>query len=189
MAVYDAYGTQQFYYPNILKYDPDQLRQELATGNGSLVNTRYGTLDEYVEKTPSILATKYMTDDELASVFARDRIKYVNATVQLAVNEAAEKGCGVFFPPGDYVFDAKVNVWTGCTSIWSDGGATIVRSQRSYFVSGSTTDIDPLQDRSNLLLIATGADGTISIHGIRIDGNARNMEVGASGWIRISWKF
>lgn len=181
MAVYDAYGSQQFYYPNILKYDPDQLRQELETGNGSLVNTRYGTIDEYVEKTPSILATKYMTDDELASVFARDRIKYVNASVQLAVNEAAEKGCGVFFPPGDYVFDAKVNVWTGCTSIWGDGGATIVRSQRSYFVSGSTTDIDPLQDRSNLLLIATGANGTISIHGIRIDGNARNMEVGASG--------
>ncbi|EOF5100854.1 hypothetical protein ACK1QP_004196 [Salmonella enterica] len=116
-----------------------------------------------------------------ASVFGRDRIKYVNSSVQLAVNEAAEKGCGVFFPPGDYVFDAKVNVWTGCTSIWGDGGATIVRSQRSYFVSGSTTDIDPLQDRSNLLLIATGADGTISIHGIRIDGNARNMEVGASG--------
>ncbi len=181
MAVYDAYGAQQFYYPNVLKYDPDQLRLELAHGNGSLVNTRYGTLDEYVEKNPSILATKYMTDDELASVFARDRIKYVNASVQLAVNEAAEKGCGVFFPPGDYVFDAKVNVWTGCTSIWGDGGATIVRSQRSYFVSGSTTDIDPLQDRSNLLLIATGADGTISIHGIRIDGNARNMEVGASG--------
>ncbi len=24
MAVYDAYGSQQFYYPNVLKYDPDQ---------------------------------------------------------------------------------------------------------------------------------------------------------------------
>lgn len=24
MAVYDSYGAQQFYYPNILKYDPDQ---------------------------------------------------------------------------------------------------------------------------------------------------------------------
>ncbi|HIB9827592.1 TPA: phage tailspike protein, partial [Escherichia coli] len=181
MAVYDAYGAQQFYYPNVLKYDPDQLRLELANGNGSLVNTRYGTLDEYVEKTPSILATKYMTDDEMASVFARDRTKYVNASVQLAVNEAAEKGCGVFFPPGDYVFDAKVNVWTGCTSIWGDGGATLVRSQRSHFVTGSTTGIDPNQDRSNILLVASGATGSISIHGLRFDGNARNMEVGASG--------
>ncbi|HFZ8088688.1 TPA: phage head-binding domain-containing protein, partial [Salmonella enterica subsp. enterica serovar Waycross] len=31
MAVYDAYGAQQFYYPNVLKYDPDQLRQQLAS--------------------------------------------------------------------------------------------------------------------------------------------------------------
>lgn len=39
MAVYDAYGVQQFYFPNVLKYDPDQLRQELATeGNEILVD-------------------------------------------------------------------------------------------------------------------------------------------------------
>ncbi|EJG4370376.1 endorhamnosidase, partial [Salmonella enterica subsp. enterica serovar Typhimurium] len=24
MAVYDAYGAQQYYFPNVLKYDPDQ---------------------------------------------------------------------------------------------------------------------------------------------------------------------
>lgn len=35
MAVYDSYGAQQFYYPNVLKYDPDQLRQELSTWMGS----------------------------------------------------------------------------------------------------------------------------------------------------------
>lgn len=29
MAVYDAYGAQQFYFPNVLKYDPDQLRSDL----------------------------------------------------------------------------------------------------------------------------------------------------------------
>ncbi|MDJ4862094.1 phage tailspike protein [Salmonella enterica] len=31
MAVYDAYGAQQFYFPNVLKYDPDQLRSELLS--------------------------------------------------------------------------------------------------------------------------------------------------------------
>lgn len=30
MAVYDASGSQQFYYPNVLKYDPDQLQVKLA---------------------------------------------------------------------------------------------------------------------------------------------------------------
>lgn len=31
MAVYDFLGVQQFYFPDILKYDPDQLRAELVT--------------------------------------------------------------------------------------------------------------------------------------------------------------
>lgn len=35
MAVYDAYGTQQFYFPNVLKYDPDQLKVLLAGPDGS----------------------------------------------------------------------------------------------------------------------------------------------------------
>ena len=26
MAVYDAFGVQQFYFPNVLKYDPDLFR-------------------------------------------------------------------------------------------------------------------------------------------------------------------
>lgn len=36
MAVYDSYGTQQFYFPNILKYSPDQLRQELESEGGAV---------------------------------------------------------------------------------------------------------------------------------------------------------
>ncbi|HHR6335919.1 TPA: phage head-binding domain-containing protein, partial [Providencia alcalifaciens] len=39
MAVYDSYGAQQFYYPNVLKYDPDQFdkrfREELKSSSGS----------------------------------------------------------------------------------------------------------------------------------------------------------
>ncbi|HBN1079199.1 TPA: right-handed parallel beta-helix repeat-containing protein [Escherichia coli] len=34
MAVYDAYGAQQFYFPNVLKYDPDQLEQRLSSFDG-----------------------------------------------------------------------------------------------------------------------------------------------------------
>ncbi len=46
MAVYDAYGAQQFYYPNVLKYDPDQLEQNLISSTGSqLIGTNHrGTL-------------------------------------------------------------------------------------------------------------------------------------------------
>ncbi|CAM3700801.1 phage head-binding domain-containing protein [Xenorhabdus thuongxuanensis] len=35
MAVYDSYGVQQFYVPNLLKYDPDQLRKQLGAPGGA----------------------------------------------------------------------------------------------------------------------------------------------------------
>lgn len=34
MAVYDSYGVQQFYYPNVLKYDPDQFKSSITGENG-----------------------------------------------------------------------------------------------------------------------------------------------------------
>ena len=34
MAVYDAYGARQFYFPNVLKYDPDQFRGLIEGENG-----------------------------------------------------------------------------------------------------------------------------------------------------------
>ncbi|EKT5414729.1 phage head-binding domain-containing protein [Salmonella enterica subsp. enterica] len=37
MAVYDAYGAQQFYFPNVLKYDPDQLEYRLSQPDGYLL--------------------------------------------------------------------------------------------------------------------------------------------------------
>lgn len=41
MAVYDAYGAQQFYFPNVLKYDPDQLRVVLTGQSGDGLNNFY----------------------------------------------------------------------------------------------------------------------------------------------------
>ncbi|KWW07730.1 phage head-binding domain-containing protein [Escherichia fergusonii] len=181
MAVYDAYGAQQFYYPNVLKYDPDQLRLELANGNGSLVNTRYGTLDEYVEKTPSILATKYMNEAELAALASGDLSINHQPKVQMVMDEAHNLKCSVYFPTGIYCFDTAVNVWSYVRSVWGDGSATITRRYRTYFVEGSTTEIDPARDTRKLFRFLSGAVGAQSVHGLQIDGNARSIEVAASG--------
>ncbi|OJB95800.1 phage head-binding domain-containing protein [Yersinia ruckeri] len=35
MAIYDSLNTQQFYFPNVLRYDPDQLRTEIESSSGS----------------------------------------------------------------------------------------------------------------------------------------------------------
>lgn len=51
MAVYDAFGVQQFYFPNVLKYDPDQLRTELAGpgGAGLVGTTGGGTVQDFID--------------------------------------------------------------------------------------------------------------------------------------------
>lgn len=42
MAIYDAYGVQQFYYKNVLKYDPDQLRQVFIGPDGKGLDNFFG---------------------------------------------------------------------------------------------------------------------------------------------------
>lgn len=46
MAVLDAFYVQQFYFPNVLKYDPDQLRKEMSSDRyqfvGGQTNIDYG---------------------------------------------------------------------------------------------------------------------------------------------------
>ena len=56
IVVYDSYGAQQFYFPNILKYDPDQFdkrfREEFKNGDGSMVGiSPNGTLKDLISWT------------------------------------------------------------------------------------------------------------------------------------------
>lgn len=46
MAVYDSYGAQQFYYPNVLKYDPDQLNAHLGSADGLTIIGGCESIDE-----------------------------------------------------------------------------------------------------------------------------------------------
>ncbi|ENA71132.1 head binding family protein, partial [Escherichia coli 178900] len=72
MAVYDAYGAQQFYFPNVLKYDPDQLSKSLAGPDGT-ENIGYedGTLKD---KITSI-------DDEFINVRKSIDVNFVTSII------------------------------------------------------------------------------------------------------------
>jgi hypothetical protein len=74
MAVYDAYGAQQFYFPNVLKYDPDQLSKSLAGPDGT-ENIGYedGTLKD---KITSI-------DDEFINVRKSIDVNFVTSIIPL----------------------------------------------------------------------------------------------------------
>ncbi|EAS2759757.1 TPA: hypothetical protein H2S57_004051 [Salmonella enterica] len=62
MAIYDAYGYQVDYIANVLKYDPDQLRQELAEPDGS---KKVGYKDSNVYDTLKKLELKFKSFQEM----------------------------------------------------------------------------------------------------------------------------
>ncbi|MGM7476985.1 phage head-binding domain-containing protein, partial [Proteus mirabilis] len=66
MAVYDSHGAQQFYYPNILKYDPDQLRSELESPYGSniiMADDKF-TVGEVIENTWKTISLDYFVNED-----------------------------------------------------------------------------------------------------------------------------
>ncbi|WP_250110289.1 phage head-binding domain-containing protein [Escherichia coli] len=71
MAVYDAYGAQQFYFPNVLKYDPDQFEQrfmdEISSPDGYKI---IGGLEARLSVYDIAAADGERNSDQLNSVFA-----------------------------------------------------------------------------------------------------------------------
>ncbi|WP_334604608.1 phage tailspike protein [Escherichia coli] len=65
MAVYDAYGSQQFYFPNVLKYDPDQLESRLSETNSTVMIS--GVTASKIAS--NVIATEYLESPNVYDVF------------------------------------------------------------------------------------------------------------------------
>lgn len=65
MAVYDAYGAQQFYFPNVLKYDPDQLESRLSETNSTVMIS--GVTASKIAS--NVIATEYLESPNVYDVF------------------------------------------------------------------------------------------------------------------------
>lgn len=90
MAVYDAYGAQQFNFPNVLKYDPDQLRQELESGIGASIigygsSTVKDALDSVVNKRV-LYFSRFGTLQSLQSYITSNNLKNVEIIFDQVVN-------------------------------------------------------------------------------------------------------
>lgn len=67
MAVYDAYGSQQFYFPNVLKYDPDQFKNQLLILDETAQD--FNQTKPYIIQSVSQLLQKDFTGIEKIIVF------------------------------------------------------------------------------------------------------------------------
>ncbi|WP_323083904.1 phage tailspike protein, partial [Providencia alcalifaciens] len=123
MAVYDSYGAQQFYYPNVLKYDPDQFERRLlaelssssappiinphkvhAYPSGSLADTYYYVTPEQFKSSMNgsedwaiaiNAALDYMESigGGIVQLMPREYIQYT--TIKVPAN-CTLRGCGMY---------------------------------------------------------------------------------------------
>lgn len=103
MAVYDAYGAQQFYFPNVLKYDPDQLRSELAQDYGpTIVNDAKIAVQQPFNG--AVNRTQHQKNSETISVldFKLDSDPDWTLSFNRASLVSAQLGKTIFVPAGEY---------------------------------------------------------------------------------------
>ncbi|MDF8818302.1 phage tailspike protein, partial [Escherichia coli] len=148
MAVYDAYGTQQFYFPNVLKYDPDQLREEIFSDRMLLITPQhYGAKGDGVN------------DDTVAFIAAANAIG---------------EGGKLYVPTGTYSLTGPVNIPP--VNMYGDGqGETVIvfdntTSPKDGFVFAAPTKYDIEFGLSHLTVKTKGENGDNAIYTPRGSG-------------------
>lgn len=121
MAVYDSRGVQQFYFPNVLKYDPDQLRSQLADPaigdalvavkqpfTGSVARTQHDKNAEIVNVRDFGAVGDGVTDDSAAF---RAAINYL-ISVDVGGGDYQNKifGRKMYIPSGMYEIKEKISI-------------------------------------------------------------------------------
>jgi len=114
MAVYDAYNALVDYIPNVLGYEPDQLRGELITeGSEKLVDdSRIAVQQKIKDATVRSQHDKNADTVNVKDFGAKgDGVTDDSAAIQAAANTGA-----IYFPPGNYIVsqDITINAATDC---------------------------------------------------------------------------
>lgn len=126
MAVYDSYGVQQFYFPDLLKYDPDQFAVSLLSPDGTTYihhqgeNFHDAPLSKYLAwSNGDITAFGGKYDDPAAGAFNRSAFSEMESTfggVKLNL-----MGKSVYLPDDMNLQVSNLDIWGG-GNIMAGGG-------------------------------------------------------------------
>lgn len=160
MAVYDAYGAQQFNFPNVLKYDPDQLRQVLAGPDGYFL-------------IPSLIQ-KWKDEGDLRGWGIGED------AFNAAMTEISESGGGVLYVNEDIIFSTiPIMHKPGVTVYWNNHRAIVpagLSSTYAYIMDGGAdtpvydnTDHFTLANKTNCYnLHLEASDYTVGVNAIGV---------------------
>lgn len=159
MAVYDAYGVQQFYFPNVLKYDPDQLRQDLAGPDGYYL-------------IPSLIQ-KWKDDGDLRGWGIGED------AFNAAMTEISESGGGVLYVNEDIIFSTIPIIHKPKVTVYWNNHRAIIPSGLSatyaYIMDGGADT--PSYDNSDHFTLANKTN----CYGLRLEASDYTVGVNAIG--------
>lgn len=173
MAVYDAYGVQQFYFNNVLKYDPDQLRQELIGPSAGMAGfvTRGHLLSSLIADNTIYPGQAYRCTDRADGIFdvvnkssvttngynivSHQTLPYAfvlrinGRTVDIEQMGAKPDGSEDILP----ILNAVTQMFVSTTGDAYDAGCTILLKENVYLLSSWTMP----SIFQNLSLVGNGA--------------------------------
>lgn len=142
MAIYDAYGSQQFYYPNVLKYDPDQFEQRFTA---ELQSAAGSSMVGYNLNQPSSQLTtvdrKLRNSIDLAADFVPGGVitgqPDLTTNLQAAIVAAFTLGIPEVTVIGDFYISNTVLLYPGVTIVGGGYDKTFIRATNSFPAGGT----------------------------------------------------
>lgn len=148
MVIQDAYGAQQFYFEDVAKYDPDQLRQQLEQkkSDGTFISELTYKIGLPASISGAVLITLQKYLDGVPSVKSFNA-KGDGSTDDTAAFNAASAAYpdGVYVPAGRYVIPSNIN-----GKFWGPG--------RRIFAAGDTVSVPFANTGQSLANLIWGYD-------------------------------
>ncbi len=83
MAVYDAYGAQQFYFPNILKYNPDRFKEQAE----KYIEKLKGTIKQTTGNSTTEVMSQKACTDSFAKKDSKEPLKVERLNVESSTGD------------------------------------------------------------------------------------------------------
>ncbi|MDA8513480.1 phage tailspike protein [Citrobacter sp. Igbk 14] len=168
MAVYDAYNAQQFYFHNVLKYDPDQFKLQLSNTTDQQLGDSLVGVRQPLQG--SVGRTQHEKNRDIISVKDFGAVGDGATVDTAAIQNALDSGRSIFFPPGVYLCGPVTLTGIDSIAIYSESG--IHSAQIKSISSGFILTLNGATNIKIEGLTFTGDDSLSGTGGVNLINNS-----------------